>query len=139
MAGPVDGLLPIEREVIAILGDQVRQESRSHQAAFQERLRQRGDDGHRVQEAALHILRPHRAPPQEVFRFLIEPLADFLANAAPILRRRLDGLGHDDFFNHRQVLGQPWRSFTRRRWDRRAPWGLRGHGLGSLSRLVQAL
>ena len=126
--------------MVAILGDDdLRQESRSHDAALQDRVRQRRHDGHGVQHPTLHILGAHRAPAQEAGGLIVEPFTDFLADAPPVLRRYLDRLGHDDFLNHRQMLRQPRPAFTRRRLARRAPWGLRGHGLRGFSRPVHSL
>ena len=57
---------------------------------------------HRLQRpGARHLLGAHGAPAQETARLVIEPLADFLANAPPVLGRRLDRLGHDDFLRGR--------------------------------------
>ena len=140
MARPVDRLLPVEWQVIAILThDDLRQKSGSYNAAFQHRVGQCSDDRHCIEDAALHILRAHRAPAQEARRFIVEPFADFLANAPPVLRRGLHWLRHDDFLDDFQMLGKPGASFTRRRLTRRAPWHLRHHALRGFSRLVHAL
>ena len=140
MARPVDRLLPVEWKVIAILThDDLREQRRGDEAAFQERVGERRDDGHGIEDPTLHILRTHRPPAQEARGLVIEPLADFLTNAPPVLRRQLDRLRHDDFLDHRQMLRQARPAFTRRRLARRAPWRLRGHGLRGFSRLVHSL
>jgi hypothetical protein len=72
-------------------------------------------------------------------RFIVEPFADFLTDAPPLLGRGLHRFRDDDFLDDRQVLGQTRPALTRRRLDRRAPWGLRSHGLRSFSRRVKAL
>jgi hypothetical protein len=87
--------------------DDLREKSWRDEAALQERLWQRGHDRHRIHRTALDILRPHRAPAQEARWFIVEALADFLANAPPLLRRRLHRLRLDDFFNDWQMLRQP--------------------------------
>lgn len=141
VAGAVDLLLPVEREVIAELGDEdLREQARSREAAFLQALGQRGDDGHGVHFAAAHILAPDEPAAQEARGFVIEVFADFLADATPLRRTGLDRRGIEHFLDHRQVLGQPGAALTRRKWDRRAPWLLRCHGLGRFwGRLVHAL
>ena len=77
VARPVDRFLPVERKMIAIFAhDDLREEPRCHEAALQERIGQRRDDGHGIEHAALHILGAHRAPAQEARGFIVEPFAE---------------------------------------------------------------
>ena len=63
--------------MIAILAhDDLREESRCHDAVFQQRVRQRGDDRHGINDAALHILGAHRAPAKEARGFIVQPFAE---------------------------------------------------------------
>jgi hypothetical protein len=85
VARPVDRLLAVERKMIAILTHHdLRQESGRNQAAWQERIGQWSHDGHGIHRAALHIRWAHRAPAQEAGGLIVEPLADFLTDAAPL-------------------------------------------------------
>ncbi len=115
VAGAVNLFLPVERQMIAELGDEdLREQARSGEAAFLQALGQRGDDGHGVDLATPHILAPNEAAAQEARGFVVELFADFLAEAAPRRRTGFDRRGVEHFLDHRQILGQPWPAFTRR-------------------------
>ncbi len=115
VAGAVNLLLPVERQVIAELGNEdLREQAGRGQAAFLQARGQRGDGGHGVDFAAAHILAPDQAAAQKARGFVIELFADFLADAAPGLRASLDRRGIEHFLDHRQVLGQPRPALTRR-------------------------
>ena len=126
--------------MIAVLGHHdLGQKPRRDEAAFEERRRQRRDHRHGIEQAALHILGPHRAPPQEASWFIVQPLADFFTDAPPLLGSRLHRRGDEHFFNDLQMLRYPWPPGARRRWSPRALWGLRGHRLRGFSRSVESL
>ena len=55
---PIDGLLPIERNMVAVFADEdLREQPRGHDAALQQRWRQWGHDGNPIPIVALDILR----------------------------------------------------------------------------------
>ena len=85
------------------------------------------------------VFTPHDATFEEVRRRVVELLGHFLADAAPRLGARLHRLGIDQLLDHRQMLRNARPALTRRRWSRRAPWGLRGHGLRGFSRRIESL
>ena len=67
-------------------------------------------------------------------------LSKRLADAPPRAGAGFDRLGLDDLLDHRQVRGHPRPPLlTRRQCFRRAPWGLRGHGLRGFWAFVEAL
>lgn len=94
VAALVNHLLPVEREKIAILGDEdLRDPTGVGDAIVQEARRQRSEDGHCLQLATTHILWAHGAVAQEAGRFVVRPLGDLLANAPPLLRAGCTGGG----------------------------------------------
>ena len=69
----------------------------------------------------MHELAPDEPPHQEVRRLVIELVADFGADAAPVLGLGFNFRGFDDLFEHGQI-GRPARFIAlaafRARWGR---------------------
>src|SRR5882762_9120779 len=106
MPSAINLLLPIKRKMIDELAhDDLREQSRSRAAAL---LQDRGkwcDHRHGPGILARDILAPYQPAFQEPRRFIVELLADFLADAAPLLRSSCDLFRIDDLFDDRQILG----------------------------------
>lgn len=102
-----DGRLPVERLVIGVF---THDHVSDHGRRGLELLGQTRSDGshHRRESFILHRdeLRSHRAQPQVARRTVVEPLADFLADAPIGFRRGLHLERNEDFFFDRQMLGQ---------------------------------
>jgi hypothetical protein len=66
MAAAVNLLLPVERQMIAELGDEdLREQARRREAALLQARGQRGADGHSIDLAAAHILSADEAAAQK--------------------------------------------------------------------------
>ena len=135
-----DLLLSIQRKVIAVFThDDRREQPRRGQAAILQRG-QRGHDGCGIRMIPAHILAAHEPAFEEPGRFVVELFGHFFADLSPGFRTSFHRLRHEDLFDDRQMLGQARPAFTRRRrCGRRAPWGLRAHGLRGFSRSIESL
>ena len=103
--GGVDLLLPVEREVIAILrDDDLCEQPWCGDAALLERV-ERGDDGGLVRLVTLQILFADDAAAEEPRGLIVELLGDLFADAPPGFGRCGDFLRLDDFIDGGQVLG----------------------------------
>ena len=66
----------------------------------------------------MNIFFTDRAPAQKARRLVIQLLARFLVNAAPLLGRGLDQFQFNHLFDHRQMIGQTGRTgFARLNFD----------------------
>ena len=101
----VNLFLPVQRQMVAVFGDQnLRQQSRRRQAAIQQAFRQRRGQRRAIRIFAVNVGAADGAPPQKPRRLIVQLLTDFLPDATPRFRLRLDCFRFNHFFHHRQVL-----------------------------------
>ena len=103
----VDQPLSIEGQVVGVFADDdVGEQPRCEDAAFQKFLGKFRDDGSGLRVDDTHILRAHEATAQEATGFAVEFFADFLADAPPGFGTGFDRGGLENDFLDGQVLGQ---------------------------------
>ena len=113
--------------MVAILcHDDLREQAGRGNASLLELLRQRGDDGHGVEFAAPDELAPDESKAHEARRLVVELRADFLADAAPGLRRGLYLRRFDDLLDDLQIRGPARLMAAGARGARGARWVLAG-------------
>ena len=104
--------LPEEGQMIAVFADQhLRQQARRGQTAFLQTRRQGRHHRGQIQLHAGHIFFADEPPAQKTGRFIIQLLADFLPDAAPLFGSGFHRFRFEHFLDHRQVLRQPRRAF----------------------------
>ncbi len=102
--GGIDLLLPVERQMIAILRhDDLCEQTRRGDAALLQGVECR-DDGSLMRLVAPHILPADDATAQEPCRLVVELLGDFFTNVPPCVGRSGDFFRLDDFINGGQML-----------------------------------
>jgi hypothetical protein len=125
VSGAVDLFLAVKREMIAVLGNgHGSDEARGSNACSLKRGRQWSDYRRLSVVAAANVFRTHRAATQESGWLVVEMLADFLADAAPLVWGGLYFVRLDNRLDYRKVLGKARAAGGR--WLRSAATGGRG-------------